>query len=775
MRLAHLNPVLQPISASNTDCQLKSLTISNVADPTHHKSPMGMQTAFGKMFDAAGRHRNVWLYVCIAFVCALALAFLGLAHEKRADDLYPFFDAPGRYAVQFDTGYGLNPLQTVAVNSTSGWNSIELPSSHGRLMLRTESGMRQFAPVEVQIAVQNAGNVYSEKYSLYQVKENAERLMITIKEEDQKEFMLGVVNCSECLILLSSTDQTLAYNIIDSIFEPTDQFFSSSLLRRISISGLGEASCTHACGVVAISRLGAPARVAFAEAHTVSIDGLITPARSIPRLLSQVVALMLMMLSITAPVLAAAGNVRSEERARMTTSLLVGLGFLAFLAFVYAILGAPAASWDHLVAMHSYRSDTVNGWYQWLYPILSGALEGLVGKNAVGYLNIALLMVSVVMVIFTTRRSSISLWAGMAVCFLLVLSGMGVLGPLHMRRDVTAALLVLVFLLTLYDREYNCPPNAGGLHLLAGFACMISAMSLRPDTFIVCGGVILLLGFARRRSAFSRFESLLRVTATLVAAVVGYIVISALLQFGFDRRSDEQKVLDRQFYAALTFMNGLGAALQDQNVSVDPACQEPLNAALDIQEFRQKWRPDFETYEMRNFNRNLDPPAFGAFVSCAFREIAKRPAAFLQGRLATLMGTLGGLDFLKPLRITKQDAHFSQRSEAVRYLNQAIYSEDEFTRGAYREFANRNGHVWLQLAVLVVALFCWKRAPLSGVIAAALFARLGFLLLAQPLTVFWYVFDVFLIGLFLPAMILFERSMHPRDVKHAQRPLPSKC
>jgi hypothetical protein len=455
-------------------------------------------------------------------------------------------------------------------------------------------------------------------------------------------------------------------------------------------------------------------------------------------------------------------------------AVLAGIGASAYLLFWLAASWPGRVGWDVSVTIEAHAWTDHHGWFGWFFPaLLSASLElGSIAWLTVLTWGLHLAVVWLVVLYFGRERRG--LVACVALLAGVVLTAIAPSSTYLLRDTLNGVVLALVALLAfrLCARSSAWASDLDPFYVSAFTVLVASVVLLRTDN-IVFLLPLLPLFLWRGPGALP-----VRVGSVTLALALAFAFPVAAKRALSPRPLSELKIIAHH-YGTSAYINGAGAVIASPGFDHwrHAEALAAVHRIIDYGLIQRDWRPDNVHY----WHVYLRPPALkkkdvrrmrDAWVQLAMAY----PAQFLEGRFLTFAGTMGGLPGV-PLTVTKLEdrTHLNDHpGRAERYgftpASPLRSSADWILYPLMRFWSSWPG-LLIAMGIAVAAIL--GRAWVSSAIALAALARAGAFFLFEPLTIFYYLYELQFMTFLLPLMLIAERRKKPALRARAARLLPS--
>jgi hypothetical protein len=241
----------------------------------------------------------------------------------------------------------------------------------------------------------------------------------------------------------------------------------------------------------------------------------------------------------------------------------------------------------------------------------------------------------------------------------------------------------------------------------------------------------------------------------------------AVAERAFSPRPVSELKIIAHHYGTSAYINGAGAVIASPDFDHwrHAEALAAVHRIIDYGLIQRDWRPDNVHY----WHVNLRPPPLKKKDVRRMREAWVQlalayPTQFLHGRFLTFAGTMGGLPGVT-LNITKLEdrTHLNDHpSRDKRYgftpASPLRSSADRLLYPTMRFWSSWPG---LLIAVAAAVVGILGGAWVSGAIALAALSRAGAFFLFEPLTIFYYLYELQFMAFLLPLMLIAERRTRP--------------
>ncbi|MBI2825250.1 MAG: hypothetical protein HYX69_11250 [Planctomycetia bacterium] len=482
-----------------------------------------------------------------------------------------------------------------------------------------------------------------------------------------------------------------------------------------------------------------------------------------PRLLTQFAAALAMALSISWAwrKCRAAGSVR-DFAAAIITGVRQARPFPALFAFllvnftVWAVAMWPGlVGWDSTSPIDQIRDLSIKSWYSWIYPLFVMTVMQATDHftDLMVFQTIATAALAAGILTMLVRRG-LPGWVAVVVAIAYGLCPVVCMYASFYCRDVlngllVCALLAMTYKLCLLPRQSLVSASTGAW---AAWTLMaVCAGLLRYDNLPL---VVVLLAMIVGFRALALARGLALAAGVLAAIWLGNGPV--------DRRLVGTQPSERNLYVLTALVNPVGALVAQNYVTRTPKEDRAvIDPILDYERFRQGWNPysisfflDWvdRPYERRRFTDD-DVRRIRQFL---VRAAWNNPDIIAGARTQTFASILGS-----PRTWSYSDFSREKIREA-KLRDHGIWREPPLIPRLHEKLSVHvwkrvgRGSIWwrahLQLLAVVAALALWPYCKVTAAASAAIVARLAVLFLAAPAGNFFYVYDLYLFGIFVLPM-----------------------
>jgi len=700
-----------------------------------------------------------WTLLGLGLLVAVAAAFWTRdivarnASVARDVKLFLFFPVPDPALALYDTGYGFNELQAKPVTA-SGLLSVDLPAATA-----DDAGLplvdpgAAAAPVQVPKAVGPADDRTLIAFILAP-HSPAQRLRLRAGSREHV-VSLPAGPDTESMALIRRDGAGLRMLWTGSAFTLNRWDADVSRLRGVEIRARpGQPEAAAACEPCLAALVGGDnaqfvplaatphaGRVAVRWSSDTAIESAPPPLwQALRRTLPVAVGALAFLAVLVLPAVAGRWRAGFPWLALAVTAawtVFFGLFALAWWPGVMIV--------DSLSPVIQALAGSYGIWYGIGHPLTTTLVEAVSDHTYTLVVQIGLHVAFFsAATVFFLRRGFV-LPTALTCLFAVAVAVVGI-GSVYHYRDALSGVLVAAILFALW-RTFLDPPAPRGLEvrLLALLALSVLAVAYRQDNLVlvaavVLGAVVLLRGWRAR-------------LALPVAALAGL----AALGWATDRITGGSEA-ERRNYAVTPLLNGIGAVLHkpDFEARDKEAAREVISRVIDYDVIRREWTP----YDIVYWHQHgkMQPSAQDVSdLRALFLELAvMNPWTFLKARTQTMLATI----VPSPRTVMMDD--LGRHGQARKLLSDYGYWRANPSPllpagiGVLEWYRARASHL-PQFAAVVACLLLFPWIPRTAFVASVFAAKLGLFFLLQPASVFSYLYDLHVLGIFLPLMAVAER------------------
>lgn len=482
-------------------------------------------------------------------------------------------------------------------------------------------------------------------------------------------------------------------------------------------------------------------------------------------------SIVLLIAAVVKVTLALAHTFREGRRLQVLASVFGCIGWLGF----GAVAGWPAIiGWDGFSPYIQAQTGAITLWYGLGYPIIIGGFL-LLGSGplvtAWSVLCTVVLLLGAAALLLRCGSALASWLPPVLLCVLLPFTAVMVGMMTHLRDAMNGLMLAMFAFSGFYTalkwkRWSRVQRNWTLAGLLLGGAVLTL---LRIDNFPTL--FVLAVGLALGISGFN-----VRVLALVAVTALSWIVIGAQVErFAVPNR--EAAAQEKHFYSSTAVINPLAGMLVYGKGRIPDALytdiRDTLGKVMDADVAIQRWSPYHIIYwHDTNGERGIPSVETNNQLRTLYLHAFKSdPVLFIKLRLATFGGMLGH-DWFEPEEYQKAngsghpsfhnhllttDPNWRHLSELLGY-SPAPHALPDLTQSLL-DWEARVASTVPQLIVCIVVALCFRRTPLAAVVALGEIVRAGVFFLLAPASVFFYLYDMHLLGFLLPMMALTEHAM----------------
>lgn len=481
--------------------------------------------------------------------------------------------------------------------------------------------------------------------------------------------------------------------------------------------------------------------------------------------------------------IAAAGKislalVRSYREGRRLQVLAALLGCLGWLGLGVTVGWPAIIGWDGFSPYIQAQTGSIILWYGLGYPMIVGGFL-LLGSgplvSAWSALATAVLLLGAAGLLLRRGSNAASWVAPVLLCLVLPFTAV-LVGMMTHLRDAMNGLILAMFAFCGFYVALTWK-NCSGIQriwmlvglLLGGASLALLRIDNIPTLLVLAGGLALVVrGFS------------VRSLVLVVIAAVCWIGVGPLVErFAVPDRGGA--ALEKRLYSSTAVINPLTGMLVHGKGRIPEALyteiHDTLNKVMDADVAVQRWSPYHIIYwHDTNTKRGIPSVETTERLRNLYISALKAdPVLFVKVRLATFCAMLGH-EWFEPEFYQKANGsghpsfhdhllnakpNWQHLSELLGYA-QAAHPFAQQVR-ALLEWQGKIASTALQLIVCIVVALYFRRNPLSAVVALGEIVRAGVFFLFAPASVFFYLYDMHLLGFLLPMLALSEQAQRAGD------------
>jgi predicted outer membrane lipoprotein len=688
------------------------------------------------------------------------------------------FDAPAPAAqAHLNTGYGYSSLLVIPLQTGQSQRSQQVHQAYDNNMLRAQA-LRLVPYGRAQNAVQSTCRPTQDKPCLYELlstsADTAPTLQLSTRDSNLTIPLPADISTRRTFLLLEQDDIGLTATVSQAYINlaPWNQFSSHVESLAISLESSGYAqknfrlqTSSHGNRFLPLQTLS-DGEIALTPVQRPTTNSLTAMKAMAAMVSGSLVMLLVTLFQATRSLLQIAGRGRCVQASLCLLASFAWFGLLAIISWP-AILG-----WDGLSPYVQVQTGQISLWYGLGYPLFIGGFLLLgpgwlvtIWSLLVGL--VIMLGVSVLSLRWSPKR--FSRLPVILTVLLLPLSAISIGVVTHLRDAINGLMLgafvVLAFSLVIQYRCKKTVPEGACIWLLI-IACILALLRIDnlPTLILLSVGFIAIsFGWGLR-------------TLVISGVVFGILISINPLVARFVLPDQTAAANEKRLYASTALINPLtGMLIYGKEALPAPLYADikaELNQIMDVDHAINNWTPYNVVYWHQTSNqRPLPSDAVNKQLQHLYvRSMIEAPLLFLKLRTATFGPILGhdwnslGKNYdANPAahpsfhdHLLNPDPHWRQQTAIFTGFSTDGHPYPGASQALLTWNAKMASSVGQLLICLLVALFGWRRAPLSSVIALSLLARSAIFFLFAPASVFLYLYDLHFIGILIPFLAITE-------------------
>lgn len=477
--------------------------------------------------------------------------------------------------------------------------------------------------------------------------------------------------------------------------------------------------------------------------------------------------------------LAAAGKIalelaRSWRAGRRVQVLAAVLGCLGWLG-LGTVMGWPGVmGWDGLSPYIQAQTGQITLWYGIGYPMIVGGFL-LLGPGALitvwSVLATACLLLGAAALLLRRGSAAASWLAPVLLCAVLPFTAI-VIGTLTHLRDAMNGLMLAAFAfcgfyVALQWQRWSCLLRNGALAglLLGGALLALLRIDNIPTLLVLAAGLVLSVRGFRARAL-----------ALVAVAAVCWVGVGPLVE-RFVLPDREGAASEKRLYASTAIINPLTGVLVLGRDRVPEALYTEIHSTLDkvvdVEHAVQHWSPYHIIYWHQTIGKREVP---SVETNAQLRNLyllawKSDPMLLMKLRLATF-GALLGHEWFEPENYQKANGsgrpsfhdHLLATAPGWQLLTELFGFAAQAhpfpaQTQALLDWEAKLASTVPQILICLIVALRFRRHPLAAVVALGELVRAGVFFLLAPASVFFYLYDMHLLGFLLPMMALTEQAV----------------